>query len=106
MAVNCLVSGIYWVVHPYFAQYVHPLLDLRFPSALLTTKQLAKISGGKPAMVTHMGVSEVILHICHNHHNRWLCKNVQSSVKFSNGYVNENVQFYKKCVILHKFLSV
>ena len=51
MAVNCLVSGIYWVVHPYFAQYVHPLLDLRFPSALLTTKQLAKISGeGKPAV--------------------------------------------------------
>ena len=47
-----------------------------------------------------------ILHICHNHHNRWLCKNVQSSVKFSNGYVKENVQFYKKCVTLHKFQSV
>ena len=46
------------------------------------------------------------LHICHNHHNRWLCKKLQSSVKFSNGYVKENVQFYKKCVILHKFQSV
>ena len=29
------------------------------------------------------------LHICHNHHNRWLCKKIQSSVKFSNGYVKE-----------------
>ena len=27
-----------------------------------------------------------ILHICHNHHNRWLCKQIQSSVKFSNGW--------------------
>ena len=27
--------------------------------------------------------------ICHNHHNRWLCKNIQSSVKFSNGYAKE-----------------
>ena len=27
--------------------------------------------------------------ICHNHHNRWLCKLFQSSVKFSSGYVNE-----------------
>ena len=32
---------------------------------------------------------EPILHICHNHHNRWLCKKILSSVKFSNGYVNE-----------------
>ena len=36
------------------------------------------------------------LHICHNHHNRWLCKKFQSSVKFSNGYVTETD------LILHK----
>ena len=41
-----------------------------------------------------------ILHICHNHDNRWLCKNIQSSVKFSNGYVKETA------VILHKMRSV
>ena len=28
-------------------------------------------------------VNIVILHICHNHHNRWLCKKNQSGVKFS-----------------------
>ena len=43
--------------------------------------------------------SPSILHICHNHHNRWLCKNVQSSVKFSNGYVKETA------LILHKMCS-
>ena len=66
-----------------------------------------------------------ILHICHNHHNRWLCKTIQSSVKFSNGYAKEiaqkvcnftqilmcvvlpavclthNVLFYTQHVILH-----
>ena len=31
---------------------------------------------------------EYILHICHNHHKRWLSKHFQSSVKFSNGCVN------------------
>ena len=47
-----------------------------------------------------------ILHICHNHHNRWLCKKNQSSVKFSNGYVKETAlilhkmcHFTQKCVI-------
>ena len=39
------------------------------------------------------------LHICHNHHNRWLCKTIQSSVKFSYGYVKENA------LILHKISS-
>ena len=39
------------------------------------------------------------LHICHNHHNRWLCKKIQSSVKFSYGYVKENA------LILHKISS-
>ena len=27
--------------------------------------------------------------ICHNHHNRWLCKKIQSSVKFSNWNAKE-----------------
>ena len=27
--------------------------------------------------------------ICHNHHNRWLCKQIQSSVKFSNWNAKE-----------------
>ena len=40
-----------------------------------------------------------ILHICHNHHNRWLCKKNLSSVKFSNGYVKETV------LLLHKMCS-
>ena len=40
-----------------------------------------------------------ILHICHNHHNRWLCKKNQSSVKFSNGYVKETA------LILHTMCS-
>ena len=30
------------------------------------------------------------LHICHNHHNRWLCKSFESSVKFSTGYMKES----------------
>ena len=41
-----------------------------------------------------------ILHICHNHHNRWLCKNIQSSVKFSNVYVKE------AALILHKMCNL
>ena len=43
--------------------------------------------------------SMTTLHICHNHHNRWLCKKIQSSVKFSNGYVKETD------LILHKMCS-
>ena len=49
-------------------------------------------------------------HICHNHHNRWLCKKNQSGVKFSNGYVKETAlilhtmcSFTKKVYHLHKF---
>ena len=30
------------------------------------------------------------LHICHNHHNRWLCKSFESSVKVSTGYMKES----------------
>ena len=37
--------------------------------------------------------------ICRNHHNRWLCKLFQSSVKFSSGYVNETA------LILHNMCS-
>ena len=40
-----------------------------------------------------------ILHICHNHHNRWLCKKNQSSVKFSHGYVKETA------LIIHTMCS-
>ena len=47
-----------------------------------------------------------ILHICHNHHNRWLCKKYQPSVNFLDGYVKETAlilhkmcSFTKKCVI-------
>ena len=29
-------------------------------------------------------------HICHNHHNRWLCKSFESSVKLSAGYSKES----------------
>ena len=51
-----------------------------------------------------LGQAAIILHICHNHHNRWLCKNIQSSVNFSNGYVKVTVLIlHKKCVILHTF---
>ena len=34
--------------------------------------------------------SKAILHICHNHHNRWLCKGFESSVKFSTWYMKES----------------
>ena len=44
----------------------------------------------------------VTLHICHNHHNRWLCKQIQSSVKFLNGYVKQTKQ---TALILHKMCS-
>ena len=41
---------------------------------------------------------------CHNHHNRWLCKIFQSSVKFSNGYVNETALIlYKMCSFTKSF---
>ena len=43
----------------------------------------------------HVGITS-ILHICHNHHNRWLCKNIQSSVKFANGYVKETALILNK----------
>ena len=47
-------------------------------------------------------------HIRHNHHNRWLCKSFESSVKFSTGYMKESalsviflqsVQSYTGCSI-------
>ena len=44
------------------------------------------------------------LHICHNHHNRWLCKSFESSVKFSTGYMKESalsVILFTECAILH-----
>ena len=37
----------------------------------------------------HVQVVHYTPDICHNHHNRWLCKLFQSNVKFSSGYVNE-----------------
>ena len=43
-------------------------------------------------------------HICHNHHNRWLCKSFESSVKFSSGYMKESalsVIFYNLCNLTH-----
>ena len=44
-------------------------------------------------------------HICHNHHNRWLCKSFESSVKFSTGYMNESALsvlfFYRVCNVTH-----
>ena len=37
-------------------------------------------------------------HICHNHHNRWLCKKFQSSVKFSKVERKEtNLISHKMC---------
>ena len=58
-----------------------------------TWKDIARVDCGP----CHRGWSRLlILHICHNHHNRWLCKKIQSSVKFSNGYVKETA------LILHK----
>ena len=38
--------------------------------------------------------------ICHNHHNRWLCKSFESSVKFSTGCTQKSalsVIFYRVC---------
>ena len=43
-------------------------------------------------------------HICHNHHNRWLCKSFESSVKYSKGYMKESalsVIFYRVCNLTH-----
>ena len=66
------------------------------------------VSSGIIVLINCMFHLLFTLHTCHNHHNRWLCKKIQSSVKFFNGYVKEtdiaqNVRFYKKCVILHTF---
>ena len=37
-------------------------------------------------------------HICHNHHNRWLCKKFQSSVKFYKVERKEtNLILHKRC---------
>ena len=47
-----------------------------------------------------IGSDTVIPDICHNHRNRWLCKIFWSSVKFSNGYMNETA------LILHKLCSL
>ena len=38
-------------------------------------------------------------HICHNHHNRWLCKSFESSVKFS------KIEGKETDLILHKMCS-
>ena len=43
-------------------------------------------------------------HICHNHHNLWLCKSFESSVKFSTGYMKESalsVISYRVCNLTH-----
>ena len=43
-------------------------------------------------------------HICHNHHNHWLCKSFESRVKFSTGYMKESdlsVIFYSVCNLTH-----
>ena len=43
-------------------------------------------------------------HICHNHHNCWLCKSFESSVKFSTWYMKESalsVIFYRVCNLTH-----
>ena len=43
-----------------------------------------------------------ILHICHNHHNRWLCKNIQSSVKFPMGMWKKMLWYCIKCAVFQK----
>ena len=50
-----------------------------------------------------------MVHICQNHHNCWLRKKNEQSVKFSNCYVKETAlilhkmcDFTKKCENLHK----
>ena len=48
-------------------------------------------------------VSMSIPAICHNHHNRWLCKKFQSSVKFSNVSVNESaLKLHTCCHFTHR----
>ena len=59
-----------------------------------------------PILVTEI-VEEVTPHICHNHHNRWLCKSFESSVKFSIGYMKESalsVISYRLCNLTHTIL--
>ena len=43
-------------------------------------------------------------HICHKHHNCWLCEGFESRVKFSTGYMRESalsVIFYRVCNLTH-----
>ena len=44
---------------------------------IIRSQSLSKMS-----TIRHCHVFVTILHICHNHHNRWLCKKIQSGVKF------------------------
>ena len=73
-------------------------LLIRVPGICAAAENLAYSVDFK-SLCRELNVKADILHICHNHHNRWLCKNIKPSVKFANGYVKETA------VILHKMCS-
>ena len=47
------------------------------------------------------GLEEGTPHICHNHHNRWLYKSFESSVKIFMKESALSVFFYRVCNIPH-----
>ena len=58
-----------------------------------------KRNNGKTKLCRWQHTDRLWPHICHSHHNRWLCKNIQSSVKFS------KVEGKETYLILHKMCS-
>ena len=83
-------QAIQCIIHPF-----HRLYTAWRRSAIIQSSTLKP--GDHPS--GESSKHHTTLHICHNHHNRWLCKKNQSSVKFSNGYVKETD------LILHKMCS-
>ena len=70
--------------------------NLILPFEITVTHFWRKFLGGE-----NTDIFTCTLHICHNHHNRWLCKKIQSSVKFPMDVIfHKRVNFYTQIVIL------
>ena len=87
---------------PYLASLPNPIFPTEFnqiyASDEIQWNQRNPPEGRKEGRVSY----QITPHICHNHHNRWLCKKFQSSVKMFNGDEKETAQILQKCVVLQK----
>ena len=78
-----------------------PFANVHRLSSSMQLQQLHCTSITQTNVTTHVGATP---HICHNHHNRWLCKRLKSSVKSSAKYMKEialRVFFYRVCNLTH-----